>query len=254
MMSGVFRYGAACEGARRNTELSQHVTFRFSGLDVTLTYLHLRAMSFLIVRRFSVATLALSAVTACGEADDSPSTDPTSSTVSPSPVAPTGPLSPTTPSVGPTGPSVAPTGPNIGPTGPSGPSVAPTGPSGPNVPPPVGPTPTGISYAAEIEPIFLASCSPGCHQPAGLGGPDGSASSPPSVLDLSQGVGYAQLTTTTSLQTQGPFVAATLAESYLWDKLSNPTPAVGLRMPFGTALTPAQQAKVQEWIEGGAQP
>lgn len=114
MMSGVFRYGAACEGARRNTELSQHFTFRFSGLDVTLTYLHLRAMSFLIVRRFSVATLALSAVTACGEADDSPSTDPTSSTVSPSPVAPTGPLSPTTPSVGPTGPSVAPTGPSIG--------------------------------------------------------------------------------------------------------------------------------------------
>jgi hypothetical protein len=196
-------------------------------------------MSFLIVRRFSVATLALVAVTACGEADDdSPSTDPTS-TFPVSPVAPTGPAAPITPGVE---PSVSPT---------ATPSVTPTTPAPIDSTPP---GPVGVSYAAEIEPIFDIKCAPSCHSPRGLGGSDGSASQPPSALDLGKGVGYAQLTTTTSLQTQGPFVAATLAESYLWDKLNNPTPAVGLRMPYASTLTPDELAKVQAWIEGGAQP
>lgn len=132
-------------------------------------------------------------------------------------------------------------------------------PSEPTDPPdeatePTEPPPAGPSYAETVEPLFVTSCVTACHMPGGLGGPGRIV--PDSEIDLSSGIGYAQLTGTTSLQRSDlPFVGESVEESYLWLKLVNSPEIEGVAMPFAApALDAAQLEVVRAWIEGGAEP
>jgi mono/diheme cytochrome c family protein len=105
-----------------------------------------------------------------------------------------------------------------------------------------------LSYAKDVEPIFVKDCAE-CH-----GG-----DSPKKGLDLSQGKGYANLLQHKSQEE--PLMqlvkAGDPAASYLWLKLSH-TSTEGRGMPrtlFGAKKLPqAQRDTVIDWITQGAQP
>lgn len=108
-----------------------------------------------------------------------------------------------------------------------------------------------VSYAADIQPIWDARCTLGCHQPGGSG-------TMQTNLDLSAGVSYAQLVDVLSSQAPAlPRVSpADLEGSYLWHKLKNTQSDVngsGFQMPAG-GLADTDLAKVEKWIEDGALP
>ncbi len=105
-----------------------------------------------------------------------------------------------------------------------------------------------LSYAKDVEPIFLKHCAE-CH----------GAENPKKGLDLSQGKGYADLLQHKSQEE--PLVqlvkAGDPAASYLWAKLSH-TATEGRGMPrtiFGAKKLPqADLDTVRNWISQGANP
>ncbi len=216
--------------------------------------------------------LALLSFVACGEADDGdPNADPSptqpgpavapigvspsgTDAVSPGPVMP-GTVTPgtVTPSPGTVTPgTVTPGTVTPGTVSPVG--VEPTTPQATVAP--VEPAPTElVSYAADIEPIFVRICSD-CHQEGGYGGANGVE--PLANHNLSMGDGYMALTTQQSQQnTDMALVGDTPEESYLWHKLNgtqNSVGGTGERMPMFGALTNDELGLVEAWIIGGAQP
>ncbi len=105
-----------------------------------------------------------------------------------------------------------------------------------------------LSYAKDVEPIFVKACA-NCH-----GG-----NSPKKGLDLSLGKGYADLTGRRSQEspTMDLVKPGDPAGSYLWLKLSH-TALEGRGMPrtlFGAKKLPqAELDTVREWIIQGAKP
>jgi len=105
-----------------------------------------------------------------------------------------------------------------------------------------------LSYARDVEPIFLATCGD-CH----------SAEDPKKGLDLSQGKGLANLLERPSQEVDDiPLLkAGDAAGSYLWHKLTH-TAAEGKGMPrtlFGAKKLPQDQLDlIERWITEGAKP
>ena len=105
-----------------------------------------------------------------------------------------------------------------------------------------------VSYAKDVEPIFVKACAE-CH-----GGDN-----PKKGLDLSSGKGYAELTEHKSQES--PLMALVKAGdpagSYLWLKVSH-TATEGRGMPrtlFGAKKLPqAELDTVRDWIIQGAKP
>ncbi len=107
---------------------------------------------------------------------------------------------------------------------------------------------TPLSYAKDVEPIFVKECAH-CH-----GGDN-----PKKGLDLSAGKGYADLTQHKSQESPlMPLVkAGDPAGSYLWLKVSH-TALEGRGMPrtlFGSKKLPQTELDtVRDWIIQGANP
>jgi hypothetical protein len=104
------------------------------------------------------------------------------------------------------------------------------------------------SYAADIEPVFVASCTgAGCH-----GFPQAAAG-----LDLRAGYGYAAMLGAPSEQCTARSLVAPgdPAGSYLLDKLLGVDLCLGTAMPKGAGEVPfAESDLVAAWICHGAQP
>lgn len=104
-----------------------------------------------------------------------------------------------------------------------------------------------VSYAADVEPIFVSMCvADGCH--------DANSED----FDLSQGVGYDSLVNVpSSLVTIDLVEPGDSDSSYLWLKVDNRFTEVGgtgNQMPVGGQLSGADKATVKAWIDGGAMP
>jgi len=112
----------------------------------------------------------------------------------------------------------------------------------------VAQTGSPVSYARDVEPIFLAECSD-CH----------SADKPKKGLDLSAGKGQGNLVDRPSQEVKEILLvkAGNAAGSYLWAKL-NHTTSEGKGMPrtmFGSKKLPQEQLDlIERWIKDGAQP
>lgn len=101
-----------------------------------------------------------------------------------------------------------------------------------------GPT---VSYAADVQPIFAASCGGvGCHVGESTNG-----------VDLST---YSRTMNSVGLQYAGPIViAGNAAGSPLVDKIEA-SPTQGSRMPLGaSALSASQVEVIKTWIDDGAE-
>ncbi|MFO7563648.1 MAG: hypothetical protein R6X02_13455 [Enhygromyxa sp.] len=107
-----------------------------------------------------------------------------------------------------------------------------------------------LSHAADMQPIWDASCLAMCHEP------DGNAVS---VLDLS-GNAYGNIVSVPSTQAPGMNLVepGNAAESYLVAKLRGTQVAaggLGAMMPSGTQMLPEETiALVEAWIDEGAAP
>jgi len=107
---------------------------------------------------------------------------------------------------------------------------------------------TPVSYAKDIEPIFVKACSK-CH------GED----NPKKGLDVSAGKGFGQLVGVKSAEVpeMARVKAGDPAASYLWLKVSH-TATQGKGMPrtlFGAKKLPqADLDLIQQWIVQGANP
>ena len=105
-----------------------------------------------------------------------------------------------------------------------------------------------LSYAKDVEPVFIAECGD-CH----------SAEDPKKGLDLSQGRGVANMLDRPSQEVDGVLLlkAGDPAASYLWQKLTH-TAAEGKGMPrtmFGAKkLSQDQLDLIERWISEGAKP
>ena len=105
-----------------------------------------------------------------------------------------------------------------------------------------------LSYAKDVEPVFIAECGD-CH----------SAEDPKKGLDLSQGRGVANMLDRPSQEDDGVLLlkAGDPAASYLWQKLTH-TAAEGKGMPrtmFGAKkLSQDQLDLIERWISEGAKP
>lgn len=111
-----------------------------------------------------------------------------------------------------------------------------------------------ISFAADVQPIFSASCaSNGCHDgAAGPGRPGGGQGGGASSLDLTVGNAHQSLLSTTT--PCGPIVApGDAAASILIGKLTGSELCMGSRMPKGDpALAPELIDTIATWICQGA--
>lgn len=110
-------------------------------------------------------------------------------------------------------------------------------------------TPSTVSYSAEIQDIWDASCVAGCHVQGGSGMTSGGL-----VLTAPS---HAELVGPMSIQaTTMPIVTpGDPNNSYLWHKLNGTFQDVGgsgLSMPLGTKLPQDQLDLVEDWILGGA--
>jgi hypothetical protein len=108
-------------------------------------------------------------------------------------------------------------------------------------------TESAPSYAADVEPIFVAACGD-CH----------SGDKPKKGLDLSKGKGHASLVDRPSQEVDLPLVkAGDPTGSYLWHKLTH-TQTEGKGMPrgiFSSSKLPQEQLDlIERWIVAGAQP
>ena len=105
-----------------------------------------------------------------------------------------------------------------------------------------------LSYAKDVEPVFIAECGD-CH----------SAEDPKKGLDLSQGRGVANMLDRPSQEVDSVLLlkAGDPAASYLWQKLTH-TAAEGKGMPrtmFGAKkLSQDQLDLIERWISEGAKP
>jgi hypothetical protein len=106
--------------------------------------------------------------------------------------------------------------------------------------------PAGLGFAADIWPIFDATCA--CHKDSGGAG----------KLRLGSDDAYANLINMPSNQAPMMLVApGSSVDSYLWYKLNDTQLEVGgsgKRMPSGGLLEPAAIELIQEWIDAGANP
>ena len=106
----------------------------------------------------------------------------------------------------------------------------------------------GVSYAKDVEPIFVAACGD-CH----------GAENPKKGLDLSRGHGLDNLLGRPSQEVKETALlkAGDPTASYLWVKLTH-TNTEGRGMPrtlFGSKkLPPAQLDLIERWIKEGAKP
>lgn len=99
---------------------------------------------------------------------------------------------------------------------------------------------TAVSFAADLQPVFTATCT-GCHGPGGEGG-----------LNLSAGVAHGNLVGVAAVGHAGQrVVAGDPDQSVLYLKISGAA-AVGDRMPLGGALDAGTIEKVRQWIAAGA--
>ena len=107
---------------------------------------------------------------------------------------------------------------------------------------------SALSYAKDVEPLFVAECGD-CH----------SAENPKKGLDLSQGRGVANMLDRPSQEVDGVLLlkAGDPAASYLWQKLTHAA-AEGKGMPrtmFGAKkLSQDQLDLIERWISEGAKP
>jgi hypothetical protein len=103
-----------------------------------------------------------------------------------------------------------------------------------------------LSFAADVEPILLASCS--CH----------TGSTPAAGLDLSEGNGLAALVEAPATGADLDLVApGDPQNSYLLHKLDGTQADVGgagARMPMGGSLPDDDVIVIEDWIDAGAKP
>jgi hypothetical protein len=106
------------------------------------------------------------------------------------------------------------------------------------------PPAAGLSYAADVAPIFASRCA-GCHLGGGVSG----------GLDLRGG--RSALVGVASSRTMVHVNPGSTATSYLWHKLAGTQASVsgaGSRMPLGSTLSSTDLATVETWILDGALP
>lgn len=93
-----------------------------------------------------------------------------------------------------------------------------------------------ISFAAQVQPIFTANCTVGCHSPGGIS----------AFMDLTAGNAYASLVQATPPRV----VAGSSSNSVLYGRISG---TIVPQMPLGTApLSAADQTRIKDWIDQGA--
>jgi hypothetical protein len=122
-------------------------------------------------------------------------------------------------------------------------------------------TPTDVDYATDIQPIWDANCTTGCHEPGGITGAV--------TVDLTAAASYNTLTTLKPVySTEQNFVVAGSAEdSFLIDALRHPPGTIVRQMPLllddsvdppvgieGTPLPEATIVLIEAWIDAGANP
>jgi hypothetical protein len=103
------------------------------------------------------------------------------------------------------------------------------------------------SYAADIEPIFVAQCTNmGCHRPP----------APSENLDLTAGNGHGELVDVASEQCAQRLLVSPgkPGDSYLLDKLLGQSLCFGSQMPKASPLPAADIQAVADWICTGAAP
>lgn len=104
-----------------------------------------------------------------------------------------------------------------------------------------------VTLSRDVQPIFTANCAfAGCH----------AGSAPQLGLDLSAGEAFASLVNVDSLWIPQlkRVVPGDSANSFLYQKVSQDSPAAGARMPIGGSLTAAEIDLIRRWIDGGALP
>ena len=105
---------------------------------------------------------------------------------------------------------------------------------------------TTIAFAADVQPIFTASCATtDCHTGA----------QPAKGLRLSTGVSHGNIVNRPSLDAPAyQLVLPTKPDSsYLFLKIEGANGIVGARMPFGGTLPEASIEIIRHWIVQGAQ-
>jgi hypothetical protein len=106
--------------------------------------------------------------------------------------------------------------------------------------------PAELSFAADVEPILLASCS--CH----------TGSNPAAGLDLSEGNSFDALVQAPAAGADLDYVApGDPQSSYLLHKLDGTQADVGgagARMPMGGELAEDHVITIEDWIDAGAKP
>jgi hypothetical protein len=102
---------------------------------------------------------------------------------------------------------------------------------------------TAVSFSAQIQPIFTANCTTGCHSAGGIS----------SFLSLEAGTSYANLVNVRSVITpQGiRVIPGDSPNSVLFERISGTR--VGPQMPFERApLSTSDQNLIRKWIDQGA--
>ena len=106
-------------------------------------------------------------------------------------------------------------------------------------------------FATKVQPIFTSQCVT-CHNPSGTG-------FAATGLDLSTGSAYLNLLGADGTGKVSSEIPPTLRvksgnpdSSYLYQKISLPTPKFGGRMPLGGTLSSDQIAIIKTWIQNGA--
>ncbi|HEY3227401.1 MAG TPA: Ig-like domain-containing protein [Planctomycetota bacterium] len=116
---------------------------------------------------------------------------------------------------------------------------------------------TFTSFSANVRSVVTSLCV-ACHQPGGQ------ATQAPDFINMNYTTDALNYTSWVNAASQCAGVAGTAqwgtrvvpgdaSTSFLWNKISEPTPACGVRMPFGqTPLSAGNQDIIFDWIEEGA--
>jgi hypothetical protein len=105
-----------------------------------------------------------------------------------------------------------------------------------------------VDFATQIQPIFTQNCAlSGCH----------TQGNPPEGMVLDSGQAYANIVNVESMEA-GPekrVEPGNSTASYLYQKISQPSPPSGDRMPLGANPLPADKILlIKTWIDEGAKP
>ena len=93
-----------------------------------------------------------------------------------------------------------------------------------------------VSFSTQIQPIFTANCTTGCHSPGGIS----------AFMNLTAGNAYASLV----LSSPPRVIAGSSATSLLYMRITGATQP---QMPLGgTPLSAANQTLIKDWIDQGA--